>query len=112
MRHHLIIETDRVLLCLGVVELTALGLDHVGLAGLSSVAQVVLGVETIATEQLFVLPGRVLLLDQTHGRASVPPQVVVGLVFVHHVIEALHVTISSDLSCRTRGTYRIFNSDS
>lgn len=94
LRHDLVVETDGVLASEVVIELAALWRDHVALTWLGSVAQIVARLEPTPAEELFVLPSRVLLLDQAHRWASMSSQVIVSCKLAHYLIEAFQVIVA------------------
>jgi len=70
--HHLVIELNWIRISHVVVQLTVFGLDHVGFIWTGGVMKlVVLVVLQLLLQDLFVLPGGLLLRDQTFGGAEI-----------------------------------------
>lgn len=66
--HHVVVELKWVLVRKIVINLTALGFNHIGLLRARNVSQlIILGRNHFAAQKLFVFPGCVLLLDETLG---------------------------------------------
>jgi hypothetical protein len=89
----LIIETLRIFTCELIIELAALWLDDVRLAWLSSVAKIVdvpYGWST-SSEEFFVFPSRILMLNETSSGTGMLAEIVTLLVFDHDILEAFKI---------------------
>lgn len=89
---HLVVESDWVPARKVVVKLTISGLDNVRLTGRAGVVEaIVLGFQTL--HQLLVVAGRVLLLDESLGRAAVLLHLRAAVHLSHHLVEVVHLQL-------------------
>lgn len=96
LAQHLVVKADGVLTSEVVIKRTAIWLNDEGLAGLSGVVEIVsTGVSSsLRKQELFVLPSRVLLIDQAARGAHMALVIITRSHVVHYCFESFNVFIS------------------